>query len=121
MKGAFENSRVIVQRKEVFIGVDVHKVSWHVTARAGGEEVFNGGIPGQYHPLRRLLDRFKACQIKVAYEAGPCGFWLHDKLAEDGSKSLSSLLLLYRLNQGTESKQISGTVGSWRGYWKAVC
>ena len=84
MKGAFENSRVIVQRKEVFIGVDVHKVSWHVTARAGGEEVFNGGIPGQYHPLRKLLDRFEACQIKVAYEAGPCGFWLHDKLVEDG-------------------------------------
>ena len=84
MKGAFENSRVIVQRKEVFIGVDVHKVSWHVTARAGGEEVFNGGIPGQYHPLRKLLDRFEACQINVAYEAGPCGFWLHDKLVEDG-------------------------------------
>jgi len=47
MKRAFENSKGIVQRKEVFIGIDVHKVSWHVTARTGGEEVFHGGIPGQ--------------------------------------------------------------------------
>jgi len=83
MKRAFENSRGIVQRKEVFIGIDVHKVSWHVTARTGGEEVFHGGIPGQYGALRGLLNRFKGCQMKVAYEAGPCGFWLHDKLTED--------------------------------------
>lgn len=84
MKENLGSRRVIVRGREVFIGVDVHKVSWHVTVRAGGEEVFSGGIPGQYHPLRKLLDRFKACQIKVAYEAGPCGFWLHDKLAQDG-------------------------------------
>src|SRR5512139_1765287 len=86
MKRALENSKGIVQRKEVFIGIDVHKVSWHVTARTGAEEVFHGGIPGQYGALRGLLNRLKGCQIKVAYEAGPCGFWLQDKLTEDGIK-----------------------------------
>ena len=84
MKGELRSRNVVVKGKDVFIGVDVHKVSWHITARAGGEEVFNGGIPGQYLALRGILDRFKGCPMKLAYEAGPCGFWLHDKLAKDG-------------------------------------
>jgi transposase len=32
----------------------------------------------------KLLERFKDCQLKVAYEAGPCGFSLYDILAENG-------------------------------------
>ena len=32
----------------------------------------------------KLLERFKDCQIRVAYEAGLCGFSLNDKLVEDG-------------------------------------
>jgi transposase len=84
MKGEFQNSKVLVRGKEVFIGVDVHKESWHVTARVDEEEVFHGRIPSQYHALRRLLDYFKDCGVKVAYEAGPCGFWLHDRLSQDG-------------------------------------
>ena len=32
----------------------------------------------------KLLERFKDCQIRVAYEAGPCGFSIYDKLIEDG-------------------------------------
>lgn len=56
MKGEFQNKRVLVRGKEVFIGVDVHKEGWHVTARTVGEEVFHGGIPSQYHALQRLFD-----------------------------------------------------------------
>jgi transposase len=65
------------------VGVDVHKESWQVTVRAEGEEIFNGRIPGQYPSLKRLLDRYQGSLIKVAYEAGPFGFWLSDKLVED--------------------------------------
>ena len=83
MKGEYQSNKVLVRGKEVFIGVDVHKESWHVTARTEGEEIFNGGIPSQYQALRKLLGHFKDCKIKVAYEAGPCGFWLYDRLTED--------------------------------------
>jgi len=65
MKGELQNKKVLVRGEGVFIGVDVHKASWHVTARTEEEEVFHGGIPSQYHALRKLLDRFKDCQIKV--------------------------------------------------------
>ena len=32
MKGELQNEKVLVRGKEVFIGVDVHKESWHATA-----------------------------------------------------------------------------------------
>ena len=88
MKGELQGKKVLVRSKEIFIGVDVHKESWHVTARMEGEEVFHGGIPSQYHAIRKLLDHFKDCKIKVAYEAGPCGFWLYDRLTEDGIEAI---------------------------------
>ena len=36
-----------------------------------------------YQSLRKFLQRFKVCKIKIAYEAGPCGFGLYDKLSAD--------------------------------------
>ena len=45
-------------------------------------------MPSQYHSLERLIARFSKCRIKVAYEAGPCRFWLHDKLAADGIETI---------------------------------
>ncbi len=47
-----------------------------------------GGIPSQYHALQKLFVHFKDCKIKVAYEAGPCGFWLYDRLTEDGIETI---------------------------------
>jgi len=69
--------------KKVCIGIDVHKESWQVTVRSEGEEIFNGRIPGQYQSLKKLLERYQGSLMKVAYEAGPFGFWLSDKLLED--------------------------------------
>jgi transposase len=88
MKKVSIGSVSVVSGKKVSIGIDVHKDSWHVTARTDGEEVFNGRIPASYHSLMKLLERFKDCQIRVAYEAGPCGFSLYDKLIEDGKATI---------------------------------
>lgn len=82
-KGIYRISKCCFWQK-VFIGIDVHKDSCHVTARKDGEEVFNGRIPASYHSLMKLLERFKDCQIKVAYEAGLCGFSIYDNLMGDG-------------------------------------
>jgi transposase len=76
--------KIAVRGREVFVGIDVHKESWQVTAQVGGEEVFHGRIASGNLVLRKVLDRFQEGKIKVAYEAGPCGFGLHDQLREDG-------------------------------------
>ena len=84
MRERNQGKRIAVRGKEVFVGIDVHKESWQVTVRAEGEEFFHGRIPGQYPALQKILDRFREGKIRVAYEAGPCGFGLHDQLREDG-------------------------------------
>jgi len=104
MRGENWSSRVLAKGKEVFIGVNVHKESWNVSVRGEGEEVFHGRIPSQYHALRKLLDRFKDCKIKVAYEAGPCGFWLHDKLTREGFEVIVVLPSLIPIESGNKVK-----------------
>ena len=36
--------------KEVFIGIDLHLRSWHVTVRTEEDELFSGSIPGKCDP-----------------------------------------------------------------------
>jgi hypothetical protein len=75
MKREYQKKKFLVKGKAIYIGIDVHKEKWHITARADGEEIFHGcRRPSEYECLKKFLDRFKGCEIKVAYEAGPCGF-----------------------------------------------
>jgi len=83
MRGEYQKEKVLARGKDVYIGIDVHKEKWHVTARVDGEEVFHGSMLSEYQSLRKFLQRFKVCKIKIAYEAGPCGFGLYDKLSAD--------------------------------------
>jgi transposase len=93
MRKGYQKSKELARAREVFIGVDVHKDSWHVTIRQDGEEAFHGRIPSSYQVFKKLLERCEDCTIKVAYEAGPCGFWLYDKLTDKrDSRKLAHLL-----------------------------
>jgi hypothetical protein len=57
MKKVSIGSMQQLSNKKVYIGINVHKNSWHVTARTDGEEVFNGSMPASYHSLLKLLER----------------------------------------------------------------
>jgi transposase len=74
--------------KEVFVGIDLHRVQWHVTVLRGEEEVFSGSIPGTWAALRKLLERYEGMQISTVYEAGYFGYWLHDKLRAYGAECI---------------------------------
>ena len=88
MREGYQKKEILARGKVVFIGIDVHKESWQVTVKTEGEEIFHGRLPGEYHALDRLIARLPKCTIKVAYEAGPCGFWLYDKLTADGIETI---------------------------------
>ena len=47
MKMAAQAGKGSYAEKQVFVGIDVHKESWHVTVRSDREEIFNSRIPGQ--------------------------------------------------------------------------
>jgi transposase len=104
MGRANQGAKTAVREKEVFVGIDVHKESWQVTVRGAEEELFHGRIASEYRVLRRLLNRFAGSKIKVAYEAGPCGFGLHDQLKEDGIEGIVVPPSLIPIESGNKVK-----------------
>ena len=104
MRGRNRDEKNSFREKEIFIGIDVHKESWQVTVRTEGEEVFRGRIPSRYHALQKILGRFQGSKIKVAYEAGPCGFGLYDQLKEDGVEGIVVLPSLILIESGNKVK-----------------
>ncbi len=104
MKKAYQRRKILARGKTVSIGIDVHRINWHVTAWIEGEEVFHGSLPGQYHALQKLLERFPDCTIKVVYEAGPFGFWLYDKLTADGIETIVTPPSLIPVESGNRVK-----------------
>jgi transposase len=88
MKQEYQKWEIVTRGKAVYVGIDVHKESWQVTVQSEGEEIFHGRLPSKYQALKSLFDRFSSQSIKVAYEAGPCGFWLYDKLTADGIETI---------------------------------
>jgi transposase len=83
MRRVYQKLEVLASAAEVIVGIDVHKESFHITAICEGEEVFHGGMPSRYEILKKVLDRFEDCRVKVAYEAGPSGFWLYERLTAE--------------------------------------
>jgi transposase len=74
----------MVDKEELFIGIDLHKHRWHVTIRTFDVEVFSGSIPGTWEALCRVLTRYAGHQMQAVYEAGYFGFRLHDRLVAHG-------------------------------------
>jgi len=69
----------------LYVGVDLHQRSWHVTIISEEEDLFSGGIPPRWQALRSLLDRYTGYMVHVAYEAGYFGFWLYDEVKAYGA------------------------------------
>lgn len=101
MKGYLNN---IPEGKEIFIGIDLHRKMWHVTMLAEDEEVFKGSMPGNWEAFQELLDRCRGCKIRVAYEAGYFGFWLHDRLVEYGAECIVTPPSLLPMEYGNRVK-----------------
>ena len=75
----------IVEGKSVFVGLEDSKRTWKLCVRSTGMVVHETSMPTEYGNLRRYLQgRYPGCTIRVMYEAGFAGFWLHDCLEADG-------------------------------------
>ena len=72
----------------VFVGIDLHKNKWHVTARTSELELFSCSISGKWEALQRILERYRGHRIETVYEAGYFGFWLYDELIEYGAECI---------------------------------
>src|SRR5213594_4973372 len=75
-----------VMRKMRYVGLDVHAETIAVAvAEPDGEVRSLGTIPNQPEPLRRLVRKLgRAEDLRVCYEAGPCGYVLYWQLTALG-------------------------------------
>src|SRR5271157_1464146 len=90
--------------KSLFVGIDLHKLQWHVTVRTVDVDLFSGSIPGTWDALRKLLERYPETSLQTVYEAGYFGFWLHDKLVEYGAQCIVTPPSLLPVESGNRVK-----------------
>ena len=56
-----------IKDEDLFVGIDLHKLRWHVTIRSAEVELFSNSIVGNWENLRRLLQRYKDYRIQAVY------------------------------------------------------
>ncbi len=74
--------------KTVFLGIDVHKKTYAVTAVCEGQMVKKDRLCATPETMISYCKKFfQGAEIKSAYETGFCGFSLHRRLEESGIKN----------------------------------
>ena len=74
--------------KTVFLGIDVHKTTYAVTAICDGQVVKKDTLKASPTVLIAYCQKyFVGAKIESAYEAGFCGFHLHRCLEAEGIKN----------------------------------
>ena len=71
--------------RKVYVGIDVHKKTYSVTAICEGEMVKRDTMrAGPEGLIQYLKKHFKDSELHTVYEAGFCGFGLHRALVAEG-------------------------------------
>ena len=71
--------------QNIYVGIDVHLKSWSVTILSETsvlKRMNQGADPDALH--RFLTNHYPEAEYYSVYEAGFCGFWIHDRLTELG-------------------------------------
>jgi transposase len=75
--------------QNIYVGFDAHRKSWKVTVMAEDIVYKTFTQPPRPEVLYNYLTKhFPGAFYHTAYEAGFCGFWIHDKLLSFGIKSI---------------------------------
>ena len=85
-----KNSSIISFENQVFyIGIDVHKRSWTVTIRNNGMFLKTFSMnPDPVELAKHMKKNYPDGIYKSAYEAGFCGFWIHNQLIDNGIENI---------------------------------
>jgi transposase len=71
--------------QQIYVGMDVHKKSWSISILTDQFEHKTFSQPPEVSVLANYLKRtFPGAAYKSVYEAGYSGFWIHDRLQEQG-------------------------------------
>lgn len=78
-------SKLDFSGQTIYVGLDVHKKSWSVSILSEQCEHKTFTQPPDVDKLVHYLKRnFPGADYRAVYEAGFCGFWIHDQLRDQG-------------------------------------
>ena len=105
MASKVKKNKINFKGKMVNIGIDMHKRSWRITALVEGDIVMALTLakPG-YDSFKKILSQFKGNHVRIAYEAGPGGFDLYDRLTVDGIECIVTPPSLIPTESGSRVK-----------------
>jgi transposase len=82
-------SKLDFNDQPIYVGMDIHKKSWSISILTDKFEHKTFTQPPDVEVLVNYLKRnFPGGSYKSVYEAGYCGFWIHDRLQEHGVQCL---------------------------------
>ena len=119
MRKRLNADTINVNGKTVNVGIDVHKVSWHVTVLVEGIVVESATIKPSYRVLKKLFAQYKGGRIRIAYEAGFSGFicWTTLLRREGGFRGSSSS---FPVGGGSRGGAENGVAGNWHSTLKTI-
>ncbi len=84
-----QSKKIDFKDQNIYVGFDAHLKSWKVTVMAE-EMVYKTFVqPPEPELLFNYLSKnFPGGKYHSAYEAGYCGYWIHDKLVSFGINSI---------------------------------
>ena len=105
MASKVKKNKVNFKGKMVSIGIDMHKISWRITALVEGDTVLAITLASpNYEAFKKVISRFKGNHLRIVYEAGPGGFGLYDRLTEDGIECIVTPPSLIPTESGSKVK-----------------
>lgn len=84
-----QSNKIDFKGQDIFVGFDVHQKSWKVTVMT--EQLILKTFSQDPRPEllhQYLIRNFPNARYHTAYEAGFCGFWIHNKLKALGIDSI---------------------------------
>ena len=108
MVSKVKNNKVNFKGKTVSVGIDMHKISWRITALVEGDTILAITLASpSYEAFRKIISRFKGNHVRIAYLAGPGGFDSYDKHTEGGIKFIVTPSLLIPTERGAIKPEVS--------------
>jgi len=80
-----QSNKISFKGQNIYVGIDVHLKSWSVTVLSETsvlKKFVQGADPDQLY--RTLKMNYPEAEYYSVYEAGFCGFWIHDRLSALG-------------------------------------
>ena len=84
-----QSNEISFKGQNIYVGLDVHLKSWSVTVLSENSVLKRFVQPPDPDALHKFLTRsYPEADYHSVYEAGFCGFWIHERLTALGIENI---------------------------------